>query len=215
MKYNAVIFDLDGTLLNTLADLRDSVNYALAQCGFAPRSLEEIRCFVGNGTKRLVKLSVPEGTAESEFESCYELFKAHYAHNYRNKTAPYDGVCDLLSEIGKMGVKIAVVSNKPDAQTKLLCEENFAPFVEAAFGARDGIALKPSSDIVRLALEHLGVSENEAIFVGDSEVDAATAHNSRLPFVGVTWGFRPREVLRDNNAEFIIEKPRELLEIIV
>ncbi len=215
LKYEAVIFDLDGTLLNTLDDLRDSVNYALDRCGYAQRGLDEIRDFVGNGTKQLLLLSLPPKTPDTEFERCFGIFKEHYAQNSRNKTAPYPGITELLRQVKEAGIKTAVVSNKPDFQTNLLCEEYFGGLYGIAVGARDGVRLKPAPDSVLDSLERLGVPADRAIYVGDSDVDAKTAHNSNLPFAGVTWGFRSREVLEANNADYIAENPRELAEIIV
>lgn len=214
MKYDAVVFDLDGTLIDTLEDLQDSVNYALSQFGFPARAYEEIRSFVGNGVRRLVYLSVPEGTDEETSERCLDIFKEHYRHNSRNKTRPYDGICALLEKVSAAGFKTCVVTNKMQDAAVDIIKSFFGDNIHVTVGQIDGVAQKPEPDGVWLALEKLGVSTDRAVYIGDSEVDCLTAHNAKLPCIGVTWGFRGRRVLEENGAEFIVDTPEEILSII-
>lgn len=213
-KYDTVIFDLDGTLLNTLEDLADSVNCALALYDFPPRTIAEVRNFVGNGVARLMALSIPDGTDNSYYQNCFEEFRRHYAANSQNKTEVYDGITALLRELDRAGYKLAVVSNKFDAAVKDLCSVFFGSVIKVAVGESDGVLRKPAPDAVFKALDELGSSAARAVYVGDSEVDAETAQNAGLAFVGVTWGFRDRAVLEQKGAEYIIDKPCELLKIL-
>ncbi len=212
--YNTVIFDLDGTLLNTLEDLKNSVNFALCKYGFPQRSTDEIRRFVGNGVERLVRLSVPEGTPEDVNSDVLEVFKEHYALNSKVLTAPYDGVTQLLQTLNDCGIKTAVVSNKFDAAVKQLCGEFFGELLVCAIGESETVRRKPAPDSVFEALARLGSRKEESLYVGDSEVDVATAKNAGLFCVGVIWGFRDRALLEEKGADAVIERPCELLELL-
>ena len=207
----AIVFDLDGTLLNTLDDLQDSTNYALKQCGFDPRGYEEVRSFVGNGVRLLIERAVPQGTDKAQVEKCFEIFTKHYDKNMENKTRPYDGVEQMLEEVKKRGYKTAVVSNKYDSAVKKLVGERFGKYIGLAVGESETVKKKPSPDGVWAALERLGGKRESAVYVGDSEVDAMTAKNAGLRFVGVTWGFRDRELLESLGADRIIDNPSELV----
>lgn len=211
MKYNTVIFDMDGTLLDTLEDLTDSVNYALNKFGYPLRTLNEIRSFVGNGVKVLMNLSVPNGTSAEDTAKCLEIYRKNYSENMQNKTRPYEGINDLLKNLKEKGIKLAIVSNKYDSAVKALCKDYYHEFIQVAIGESQGVAKKPAPDSVYAALEQLGSSKEEAIYVGDSDVDVHTAHNAGLKCVGVTWGFRNRDILNAEGADFIIDKPEELL----
>ena len=213
--YDTVIFDLDGTLLNTLDDLTDSVNSALKRHGFPGRTIDEVRRFVGNGVERLMALSVPEGTEEAIYRDCLADFKKHYSGNMRSKTAPYDGIMALLKQLKEAQYKVAVVSNKFDAAVKELCRDYFGAYIDAAIGESPDTARKPAPDIVGKALLELGSAPSAAVYVGDSEVDAETAKNAGLLFIGVTWGFRSREVLERQGVSWIIDRPEELPDIIM
>lgn len=212
--YNTVIFDLDGTLLNTLEDLKDSLNYALTQHGYKTRTLEEVRRFVGNGVQKLVERALPEGTSEEEMQKCLDTFKKHYQANMQNKTRPYDGIKELLTELKKNNYKTAIVSNKFDAAVKELATDYFGDLIDVAIGESATVKKKPAPDTVFAALKELGSDLSEAIFVGDSETDVRTAKNAGLPCVGVTWGFRSRDVLINERADYIIDTPERLLEIL-
>ncbi len=214
MKVDAVIFDLDGTILDTLEDLKNSVNYALSNNGLPERSLEEVRSFVGNGIRLLVERSVPLGTDEATFNKCFSDFKQHYKANSANNTKPYDGIIDTLKDLKSNGYKLAVVSNKADFAVQTLVSDYFDGIFHYAVGERDGIRRKPYPDSVISALEFLGVDNNNAVYVGDSEVDVETAHNSELTCIAVTWGFRDKSVLESLSPEYIIDKPSQLTGIL-
>lgn len=211
MRYDAVVFDLDGTLLDTLEDLRSSVNHALRLHGFPERSLEEIRCFVGNGVRNLMRLAVPGGEEEPAFEAVFADFKAHYADHWCEVTRPYDGIAELVEELACRNVALAVVSNKSDAEVKKLCEVFFGGRMASALGERPGVARKPAPDSVFHTLEALGVPAERAMYVGDTEVDIRTARNAGVDCVAVSWGFRSRKELREAGAVEIIDRPSELL----
>lgn len=214
MKYNCVIFDLDGTLLDTLGDLRDSVNFALSKNHLPERSTEEIRNFVGNGIRLLIERSVPENTPLELIDKCFDDFKAYYKDNSANLTRAYDGINGLLSELKSRGVKLSVVSNKADFAVKTLVENYFNNTFNCAVGERDGVKRKPSPDAVFAVIKKLGVSKKDVIYVGDSEVDIETAKNAGIPCICVTWGFRDKEVLERLCPEYIIDSPEKILEII-
>ena len=209
MKYNAVLFDLDGTLLDTLGDLQLGVNLTLERHGYPKRTLEEIRTFVGNGARQLMRLALPEGTAEEELEAILAEYLEWYAANFRVNAAPYDGVKAVVDELRERGVKVAIVSNKPDATTTKLGEMFFPGL--PAFGQRDDTPKKPAPEMVWKAMETLGVTAEEAVYVGDSEVDVATARNAGLPLVAVSWGFRTVAELTAAGAVTIVHTAEELL----
>lgn len=215
MKYDAVIFDLDGTLTDTLTDLRSSVNYALSRFGFSERTAEEIRSFVGNGVKRLIYLSVPENTPDEISEECLAVFKEYYAANSLVETRPYDGIIDILKMLKKNNIKTAVVTNKMHSAAADIVEFFFGNLIDATVGQIDGIAQKPQPDGIYKALEILGVSKEKSVYIGDSEVDCITAKNADIPCIGVTWGFRSKEVLLENGADFIAETAAELNNLLV
>lgn len=212
-KIKAVIFDLDGTLLNTLDDLADSVNRTMQKFGFKTRSIDEIRKFVGNGVGLLIKRSMPE-KEEEHFEKCLEMFRADYSANMRNKTAPYEGIVELLKELRKKNLKIAVVSNKFDGAVKELCDFYFKDLIDKPVGESEKVRKKPAPDSVLNVLDYFNITNNEAIYVGDSDVDIDTAKNAKVKSVGVTWGFRSEDLLKEHGAEYIVNEPCEILELI-
>lgn len=214
MKFDAVLFDLDGTLTDTLEDLADSVNHALSKFGFPERSLEEVRSFVGNGVRKLIFLSVPLGTSEETAEACLAEFKAYYEKHSTVKTKPYDGIINMLEVLKNQGIKTAVVTNKMDAAAQVIVRYFFDGLIDFAVGQVDGVAQKPQPDGIYLALERLGVSKEKAVYVGDSEVDCITSANAGLPCIGVTWGFRSPEILRENGADYLADSPEEILSTI-
>lgn len=210
----AILFDMDGTLLNTLEDLYYSTNAALAQYGFPSRSLEEVRQFVGNGARNLMRRAVPGGEENEHFEDCIRAFKAHYGVHLNDHTGPYPGILELLLALSKRGYKMGVVSNKPDFAVKDLAEHFFAGLLSVAIGESDQIRRKPAPDTVEQAAKVLGVTLEECIYVGDSEVDIETARNCRIPCVSVSWGFRGREFLKEQGAVRIADDTKELMEIL-
>jgi len=213
-KYDTVIFDLDGTLLNTLDDLTDSVNYALKLYDFPRRRISEVRSFLGNGVGRLIELSVPNGLDNPNYEKCLADFRNHYSQNMQNKTDTYKGIMELLKQLLKENCKIAIVSNKFDTAVKRLNKTYFGEYIKVAIGESKNVSRKPAPDTVFKALEELCSTADKALYVGDSEVDVKTAKNSGITCVGVTWGFRDRTVLEQEGADYIIDSPQELLKII-
>lgn len=209
----AVIFDLDGTLLNTLGDLAASVNFALRSCGYPGRSIDEVRTFIGNGVIMLMHRSVPKGTNAEDEKKCFEKFRAHYLAHMEDTTAPYEGVNGLISALGAKGICTAVVSNKLDAAVKGLCKKHF-PLLTCAFGVTQESERKPSAANVNKALSLLGVKREEALYVGDSEVDVQTAQNAGLDMVGVTWGYRSRKLLLSSGAKVLVDRPEEILGLV-
>ncbi len=215
MKYKAAIFDLDGTLLNTLDDLADSVNAMLKMYSFPRRTVAELRSFVGNGARNLIARSLPEDSPPTLVDECLSAYIAHYSENMKNKTRPYDGVPDLLQELKKAGMKIAVCSNKGDENVKGLCNEYFGGLVDVASGEVPGIKKKPAPDSIFKAIEALGADPNEVVYIGDSEVDVLTAKNAGISFIGVSWGFRDKADLLAEGAEVIADKADELLALMI
>ena len=209
-NYDTVIFDLDGTLLDTLEDLADAVNYALREKGMPGRTLAEIRRFVGNGVRSLLELSVPEGTADPMLEEVLALFRSHYAVHCNDKTCAYEGVLPLLRELAAEGYALAIVSNKPDFAVKELAEIYFGGIIPVAIGEREGVTKKPAPDTVREALRELGMPAETAVYVGDSEVDIRTAENAGLPCITVLWGFRDEAFLREQGAVRFAGTPEEV-----
>ena len=210
MGYSTVLFDLDGTLLNTLEDLRDAVNHVLSASGFPPRSLEEVRQFVGNGLGNLMRRSLPAPCGEAELERHTAALRSWYAEHSRIKTHPYDGILPLLDRLHTAGYRVGVVSNKVDGAVKDLCRHYFGNRVAVAVGERQGMRRKPAPDTVLLALGELGAGKEGAVYVGDSEVDVATARSAGLPCLSVTWGFRTREELLRAGAAVLVDTPEEL-----
>ncbi len=210
----AVIFDLDGTLLDTLEDLSDSVNKMLSETGFPERSIDEIRQFVGNGMKKLVERSLPEKTGKSRFDECYTLFKEAYGKNMNNKTRPYDGITHCLEALKSSGIKTAVVSNKNDDAVKKLCRSYFGDLIDFSKGVTHGIKPKPDPSAVNCTIEEMHLEKEDCIFVGDSDTDILTAKNAELKSIGVLWGFRDKNVLEKAGADFIVKIPEEIIDII-
>ena len=210
MSYDTYIFDLDGTLLDTLQDLATSVNYALRQHHMPEHSIDDVRRFVGNGVRRLMERAVPEGTADSAFEAAFATFREYYMEHSLDTTRPYDGIPELIHELKQRGCRMAVVSNKMMAATQELVH-HFFPEIEVAIGEHEaeGIRKKPAPDTVFAAMKQLG--QGSAVYVGDSDVDLATARNSGLPCISVLWGFRDREFLLAHGATTFVEKPCEIL----
>jgi phosphoglycolate phosphatase len=207
------IFDLDGTLLDTLGDLAASVNYALRTHGMPEHSIDDVRRFVGNGVRKLMERAVPDGVSNPDFEAAFSTFRQHYMAHSLDTTKPYDGIPEALEALKAEGCRLAVVSNKMMAATQALCRHFFPDTIEVAIGEDEahGIRKKPSPDTVFAALRSLGVGKDEAVYVGDSDVDIETAANAGLPCVSVLWGFRDRDFLIQHGAKTFISAPSELL----
>lgn len=213
-QIDAAIFDLDGTLLDTLEDLKNAVNAALVQYHMPERSLEEVRRFVGNGIRTLMLRAVPEGEDNPDFEEAFAFFQSYYKAHCKQHTGPYEGILDVLKALSEKGIKMAIVSNKFDPAVKELNREHFGEYMQTAIGEMPGVERKPAPDMVHMALELLGVEKEHAVYVGDSDVDIQTARNAGLECICVTWGFRDAKFLKECGAKTLINKPWELLELI-
>ena len=213
MRYQTYVFDLDGTLLDTLGDLAASTNYALRTHGMPEHSLDDVRRFVGNGVRVLMERAVPQGAENPQFEAAFQTFREHYMQHSLDTTKPYDGILETLEVLKAEGCRLAVVSNKMMAATQELCRHFFRDTIEVAIGEHEaqGIHKKPAPDTVNEAFRQLGVGKERAVYVGDSDVDILTARNSGLPCISVLWGFRDRDFLIQHGAETFISAPSELL----
>ena len=213
MRFQTYIFDLDGTLLDTLGDLAASVNFALRTHDMPEHSLDDVRQFVGNGVRKLMERAVPDGADNPLFDEAFATFRRHYMAHSLDTTRPYEGIPETLDALKASGCHLAVVSNKMMAATQALCSHFFPDTIEVAIGEHEaeGIRKKPAPDTVVAALKALGVGKEGAVYVGDSEVDIQTARNSGLPCISVLWGFRHRDFLQQDGAETFISVPSELL----
>ena len=213
MMYKVYIFDLDGTLLDTLTDLAASTNYALRTHGMPEHTIDEVRRFVGNGVRKLMERAVPDGADNPLFDKAFATFRQYYMEHSLDTTRPYEGVPETLAALKAKGCHLAVVSNKMMAATQELCRHFFPETIEVAIGENEaeGIRKKPAPDTVIAALRQLGVGEEGAVYVGDSDVDIETARNSGLPCISVLWGFRDRDFLLQHGASTLISAPEELL----
>jgi len=214
MKYQVIIFDMDGTLLNTLDDLYNAVNYVLLKFGYPLRTREEVRSFVGNGVQRLVDFAIPNGQNNPHREEIFADFKQYYNIHGREKTQPYPGITELLQELKSRGYQLGVVSNKYDAAVKTLSEIYFPGVFATAIGEREGVRRKPAPDSVFAVLNELRADTSGVLYVGDSEVDIRTAENAGVACISVTWGFRDRDLLEREGAKQIIDDPSELLQFV-
>lgn len=211
MNKKLVIFDLDGTLLDTLEDLADSVNFALRQHGFPTRTLSEVRTFVGNGMQKLIERAVPNGTDAQTVQEVLKQFKTYYAAHCTCKTKPYDGIVPLLQTLREKGILTAVVSNKGDFAVQSLCADYFPGLLDFAVGEKEGIRRKPCPDSVLAVLTHFQAAAEEAVYVGDSDVDIETAQNAGMDCISVTWGFRDEAFLRTHGATQLVSRPEEMI----
>lgn len=197
MRYRLAIFDMDGTILNTLTDIADSVNATLVQMGFPTRTLDEVCRFVGNGIHKLIERAVPPNTSPEVVEQTFDAFRVYYMAHCAEKTAPYEGISEMLVRLREAGCLLAVLSNKADAPVKALAERYFPSAFDLVLGQREGVPTKPAPDGVFDVLRTLDVAAADAVYVGDSEVDVATAQNAGLDGIFVTYGFRSEQVLRE------------------
>lgn len=212
ITYKTYIFDLDGTLLDTLGDLAASVNFAMRTHGMPEHSIDDVRRFVGNGVRKLMERAIPQGTENPLFEEAFATFRQYYMEHSLDTTKPYDGILEMLAELKRRGCRLAVVSNKMMAATQELCRHFFPDTIEVAIGEHEaeGIRKKPAPDTVFAALRQLGVGKEGAVYVGDSDVDIQTARNSGLPCISVLWGFRDRDFLLQHGAETFASTPQDI-----
>lgn len=215
MPCQTAIFDLDGTLLDTLEDLYRAVNIALDTHSLPLRTRDEVRSFVGDGVEMLIRRALPAGSDEDTVYTVLSDFKTTYAAICRDNTKPYDGIIPMLTALREGGVHVAVVSNKFDAATKALCAEYFGELVEVAIGERTGVRKKPAPDTVLEALSALGVSAEGAVYIGDSDVDIHTAKNADMPCISVAWGLRDEDFLLAGGATTLVHTPEELLGLLL
>lgn len=213
-KIDTVIFDLDGTLINSLEDLRVSVNYALFGFKYPKQTLDMVRRNVGNGIEKLIERSLPDGKDNVNYEVCLEIFKEHYKTHMSVNTKPYPHILETLVALKTRGYKLAVVSNKFDAAVKPLCQKYFKNLIDVAIGQSKDTKKKPAPDTVYIALDELGSTSETSIYVGDSEVDIQTAKNSGMDCISVSWGFKTKEFLKQNGASVIIDTPLEIFNYI-
>ena len=209
MRYKTILFDMDGTILDTIADLRDAVNHTLAMYGYPACDVQRVKDATGNGARNLIAYCLPRGDATPDFETIFQEYKSYYAAHSCVKTAPYEGITELLNELQKGGCKVAIVSNKPDGTVKTLAAK-FFPSVPA-FGEA-GLPRKPAPDMVHHALSVLGADKDSAVYIGDSEVDVTTAKNAGMDMIAVSWGFRSRERLVECGAMNIADTVTQLRE---
>lgn len=214
MKYMLAVFDMDGTILDTLDDLTNTLNMSLREVGMPERTKEEVRSFVGNGVGKLLERAVPRGTTEGEMSALAEVFRTNYAAHCADLTKPYDGVPELIAALRREGVKTAVVSNKVDFAVQALAADYFPGLFDMAVGEREGVRRKPAPDSVHAVMAALGIDRVRTVYVGDSDVDADTAKNAGVDFIGVEWGFRSREVLAEHGATVTVGKADELFRLI-
>ena len=210
MKYKLAIFDMDGTILSTLDDLANGVDYALSENGLPARSKQETRAALGRGVRFLIEQSVPDGLSDAEISKVEEDFLKYYKVHSMDNTRPYDGIVELIKEVRASGIKTAVVSNKIDSAVKELCANFFEGAFDVAYGERIGIPRKPDPKPINAIIDEFGLSKNEVVYIGDSEVDLLTANNAKIDHIIVTWGFRDRAFLERNGAKNLVESMEEL-----
>ena len=215
MKYRLALFDMDGTVLDTLQDLADATNAVMRKHGFPTHSVEAVRQFVGNGARVLIEKAVPAGTDPAQIDTVLGDFKEYYGKHSADATKPYDGVLDCLRALREAGVCTAVVSNKPDFAVKALTMQYFKGLFDAAIGDREGVRKKPAPDSVFEVMEALDVTEEEAVYIGDSDVDVQTAQNAGIDGIFVDWGFRSEACLREAGATVIARSPAEITALIL
>ena len=211
--YNTIIFDLDGTLLNTIEDLKIATNYALRKFNYPERTLAEVTSFVGNGVAVLIHKALPENDKSKEQE-VLACFKEYYEIHSMDNTGPYEGIIELLKELKNRNIKMAIVSNKFQEGVTIICKPLFGEYISVMIGEHEGVNKKPAPDMVYQAMEILQADPEKTVYIGDSDVDIATAKNSHLDAIGVSWGFRGRKFLEDLNSTYVIDKFEEILDII-
>lgn len=214
MKYTTIVFDCDGTLLDTLTDLRNAVNYVLRLHKFPKRSVPQVKASLGNGVAHLMRESLPDSVTDDEFNTYLDEFKTYYGEHLQDYTAPYPGILDVLDTLRAKGYKLAVVSNKIQEGITPLNKEYFGDRLPVAIGERPGLQRKPAPDMVLQALKELDSTPEESIYIGDSEVDVATANNSGLLCIGVTWGFRDETLHHELGVQYIARKAEDIVTII-
>ena len=216
MNIELLIFDMDGTLLNTLPDLTNSANTAFEKFGFKIRTQDEIKSFIGDGVVQFIERAIPHGQNNKDFTDCLETFKQIYINNADNKTKPYTKIINLLENLKKSGYKIAIASNKYDSAVQELVEKYFPDMIDFSIGENEilGIKKKPAPDMIDKILYELNIKRENCIYIGDSEVDIKTAKNSQIPCISVTWGYKDKDFLIKNGAQYLVDDPLKIIDII-
>jgi phosphoglycolate phosphatase len=215
MRYKLAVFDMDGTILNTIDDLTTATNHALEKYGFPVHTVDEVRSYVGNGMAKLIERAVPEETSEDDRMKVMEEFLDYYKDHSSVKTGPYDGIKELLERLKAAGVKTAVASNKPNIAVVDLVEKYFNGLFDAAVGDMEGQRVKPAPDMCRKIFEKLSMGSEDAVYIGDSDTDILTARNAGLDEILVSWGFKGRAFLEEHGAKAICDTPDEVYDMIV
>lgn len=210
----AVLFDMDGTLIDTLDDLTDSVNYALKVNGYPIREVREVKSFVGNGIKKLVERAVPKGAVESEVDNCYKQMIDYYHLHAMDKSKPYENATEIVEKLNEQGIKVGIVTNKVQKAAEDISDKFFGDKVEVVVGVKKFRKLKPDAQPINIALKELNIKKEDAIFVGDSEVDVLTAKNAGVDFIGAAWGFRGEDALIKSGAKVVIKEIKDLFEVL-
>lgn len=213
-KYKIAIFDMDGTILDTLTDIYNAINHSLEVFGLPQRTKEEVRMFVGNGLRKLVERAVPVNTNENIIENVLSELLSYYGEHSSDTTAPYLGINDAIASLKERGIITAVVSNKADFAVQILNEQFFDGLFDYAIGEHEGFNPKPEPDMVNEILKRANVTCDKSVYIGDSDVDLMTAENSNMDCIAVAWGFRSVEFLKEHGAQIIANKPEELIELI-
>ncbi|AUD63213.1 hypothetical protein BK010_06275 [Tenericutes bacterium MO-XQ] len=209
-----IIFDMDGTILNTIDDVVASVNYAMRYFNLPEKTVQEVKDGIGRGAINLIEDVVPRGTSEADIYKIYEVYQTYYDQHTNDFTAPYEGILDLLKTLKNNGYKLAVVSNKYRYLVEALNHDIFKDYFDISMGEMDGVPIKPAPDMIHIALKEMNLSKDEVIFIGDSDVDMMTATNANIKSIGVTWGYRSKEVLIKHKADYIIDQPKDIIKII-
>lgn len=215
MRYKLAVFDLDGTVLNTIGGLTHAVNAALAMNGLPARSREEVQAMVGNGTRKLIERALGEDADPELISKVYSDYQKYYAENCSYDTYPYDGIKQMLIKLNEAGIKCAVVTNKPDIPAKKLIQENFGSIIAETHGNVPEVPVKPDPTFVYETMKNLGVNPSEAVYIGDSDVDIRTGKNAGIDYISVDWGFRTREFLVENGARIIFSDPFEVADYLI
>ena len=215
MAYKLAVFDMDGTILNTLEDLADTLNYTLAKHGFPERTVPEVKSFIGNGVRHLIMRGAPENTDDVTLADMYADFRKYYKVHCMDKTAPYDGITDLLKNLRDRGIKTAVISNKADFAVGELCEKYFNGLFDKAFGEREGVPRKPAPDAVFEMMRFFDCSKDETVYIGDSEVDLETARRAGIGCIIVDWGYRKAELCLNGENETFVNSTGEILDTVI
>ena len=209
-----IIFDMDGTILNTIDDVVASVNYAMRHFNLPEKTVQEVKDGIGRGAINLIEDVVPKGTSEADIYKIYEVYQTYYDQHTNDFTAPYEGILELLSTLKNKRYKLAVVSNKYRYLVEALNHDIFKDYFDISMGEMDGVPIKPAPDMIHIALKEMNLSKDEVIFIGDSDVDMMTATNANIKSIGVTWGYRSKEVLIKHKANYIIDQPKDIIKII-